>query len=153
MKTCTKCFEEKEFSNYSPNKQTKDGYHSVCKPCAARISREWQQNNKEKQRETQRRRNLKKHGITPEQYDELFKQQDGLCAICGGEPNGTGAVHGVLNIDHDHSCCPGNYSCGKCIRGLLCSNCNTALGLLKDNVDLIHRAVNYLETNGTRPDR
>lgn len=45
----------------------------------------------------------------------------GTCEICKrGFDN--------LHIDHDHSCCPGNYSCGKCLRGLLCPGCNSNLG-------------------------
>jgi hypothetical protein len=153
MKTCAKCSLSKEFTDFSPNKRTKDGYHTVCKPCAAKASREWQQANKEQQRNSQRRRNLKKHGITIEQYEELFNQQNGVCAICAGPPTGPGAIHGTLNIDHDHSCCSGAFSCGKCIRGLLCGNCNTAIGLLKDNIEVVYIVANYLENNGTRPDR
>lgn len=153
MKICSKCLEEKVFDLFSPNKRTKDGYHSICKPCAAKIAREWQQDNKEKQRETQRRRNIKKHGITSEQYDVIFNQQLGLCAICEGKPDGSGTIHGVLNIDHDHLCCPGDYSCGNCIRGLLCNKCNTALGLLKDSISTMYKVIEYLDINGTRPDR
>ena len=49
------------------------------------------------------------------------------------------------NVDHDHDCCPGQSSCGKCIRGLLCLTCNRALGLLKDDPMRVRAAADYLE--------
>jgi hypothetical protein len=51
----------------------------------------------------------------------------------------------VLSIDHDHACCPGRISCGKCIRGLLCNRCNRALGLLGDSIELLKKMIAYLE--------
>jgi len=59
------------------------------------------------------------------------------CEVCGSLEN--------LNIDHDHECCPTKVTCGKCIRGVLCNNCNTALGLLHDNVALLKKAIFYLK--------
>lgn len=58
---------------------------------------------------------------------------------------------GSLHIDHDHQCCPrgkfkrGKHSCGKCVRGVLCSNCNTALGLLKEDARRMYGLVEYLK--------
>lgn len=42
-----------------------------------------------------------------------------------------------LAVDHDHACCPGHYSCGKCVRGLLCQDCNIAAGKLRDDPDVM----------------
>lgn len=51
-----------------------------------------------------------------------------------------------MNIDHDHSCCPKNKkSCGKCVRGVLCRDCNLGLGYFKDDIDLLKRAIKYLD--------
>ncbi len=80
----------------------------------------------------------KKYKITIEQYEEMLASQDGHCAIC---PNGPGAM-GVLAVDHDHSCCPGRYTCGKCIRGLLCWPCNSFLGRVGDDLT---QAIAYLK--------
>lgn len=87
------------------------------------------------------------HGITPERYATMFVAQDGLCAICGNdEPR----EDRVLSIDHDHSCCPGKLSCGKCVRGLLCSLCNPALGAFRDNKDYLTSAIEYLDRTSER---
>src|SRR5215467_2780883 len=127
-------------------------------------------NSREYQREYQRARrmtaegrqklvasNLKRmHGITLEQYDALYQGQRGLCALCRKsmvraytlESTGKrGPKRRSANIDHDPACCPGRTSCGRCIRGLLCSQCNTGIGQLRHSVELMRLAIEYL----TRP--
>ena len=82
---------------------------------------------------------LRVFGLTPEAFDEMQKFQDGRCKICQEIFSRT------PHIDHNHACCPGIRSCGKCIRGLLCHNCNTALGNLHDSIDLLQKAIDYLK--------
>ena len=85
--------------------------------------------------------NLKKYNLTRDQYVDLEKSQNGVCKICGNtEPHKK-----RLSIDHDHKCCPGEGSCGQCIRGLLCSHCNRALGSVKDNIDILQSMIEYLK--------
>lgn len=81
-------------------------------------------------------RRFKRHGITKEIYDKLLSKYDGKCWICK-DLDGT-------HIDHDHKCCDKAHSCGKCISGILCGNCNTAIGLLKDSVDNVKSALDYI---------
>lgn len=76
----------------------------------------------------------KTYGISIERYTEMFRNG---CQICG-------VTEGRLHIDHDHSCCT-KGSCGKCVRGVLCHKCNTALGLLGDDVTRMSKAIGYLE--------
>lgn len=96
-------------------------------------------------KQTRRQYHLNKiYGITIEQYNELFDKQNGCCAICGKHQTEN---EKALAVDHDHSCCDGQKSCGKCIRGLLCSNCNRGLGLFKDNEEVLMRALNYIKRN------
>ncbi len=83
---------------------------------------------------------LKTKGLSLEGYNELFKKQNGVCAICLTPPQS----HRRLCIDHDHKCCVGIKSCGKCIRGLLCDDCNHALGSAKDSIKILENAVKYL---------
>lgn len=82
------------------------------------------------------------YNITQEQFDELLEKQGGGCALCGRKE---GTDKRKLHIDHDHSCCPRVGSCGKCIRGILCSRCNTGLGSFGDNSELLRKAANYLD--------
>ena len=85
---------------------------------------------------------VKKYNITINQYEEIKASQGGRCAIC---QRATGAQK-ALAVDHDHSCCGPGGSCGKCIRGLLCSMCNkSVLGHLRDDVEALRRAIKYLE--------
>jgi hypothetical protein len=81
---------------------------------------------------------VREHGITVADYRRMVEEQDGKCAICGEVPKAR------LRVDHDHSCCPDKYSCGACIRGLLCSQCNAALGGFRDDIELLKAAVKYL---------
>ena len=73
-----------------------------------------------------------KYGITPEEYDRLFEQQHGKCAICFKAP-----IYRKLDIDHEHTT--------NKVRGLLCNNCNQALGLLGDSILVLREAIHYLE--------
>lgn len=49
-----------------------------------------------------------------------------------------------INIDHDHSCCPGQATCGNCVRGLLCRACNRGIGSFSESLGNLQRAVSYL---------
>lgn len=84
------------------------------------------------------------YGLTDRQYAEQLEKQGGVCAICGGEDKSGKR----LAVDHDHSCCPGSKTCGRCLRGLLCSSCNNALGYFRDSQDTIKAALRYLEGGG-----
>lgn len=89
-----------------------------------------------------------RHGITIGQAERLLAGQGGRCAICPRPIllDSPGNRTNVACVDHDHRCCPGNASCGKCVRGLLCTSCNTALGLFRDDVAILKSAVAYLDT-------
>ena len=78
------------------------------------------------------------YGMGFKEYEEMLFSQDGKCAICKAEPPKD--QHKTrLGIDHCHTT-------GK-IRGLLCDCCNRALGLLKDNTELLQKAIQYLNQN------
>lgn len=80
--------------------------------------------------------------MSREDYEARLAKQNGGCAICGGQ----NTEHKKLAIDHDHACCPGQKkSCGKCVRGLLCSRCNHMLGHAKDNIKILEYAILYLK--------
>lgn len=80
---------------------------------------------------------LYKHGLTISQANRILEAQGGKCAICKAESK-------TLEVDHDHSCCS-ETSCGKCIRGFLCSKCNNAIARFDDNWDQLITAFKYLE--------
>lgn len=83
-------------------------------------------------------------GISLEHYESLISSQGGMCAVCFEKPE-SGKI---LYIDHDHSCCPGEKTCGKCIRKLLCQRCNTALGFVGDNPQILIAMAVYLKNGG-----
>ena len=84
------------------------------------------------------------YGITIEQYLDMAEAQDFRCAICHHDNFPMAEHHtGVLVVDHDHKT-------GK-VRGLLCHNCNRALGLLKDSTEYLENCISYLKRVTTIP--
>ena len=140
-------------------KATKDGRRPECKECfdarrrrwyernrdreIARV-RSWQQTNPERVKAWARKNRDKrlkklreihlrnKFGLTPEDYDDILEAQGGVCALCGYPPTPGISLH----VDHDHGT-------GE-IRGLLCVRCNNALGLFREDPDLLKRAARYV---------
>lgn len=92
----------------------------------------YQQRAKPRTREQQRANRLQKYGLTLAQYDDMYRAQSGLCVVCFGPPD----IGQSLCVDHCHTT-------GR-VRGLLCHNCNKALGLLKDDPERILRLATYL---------
>ena len=85
------------------------------------------------------------HKLTPERYDEMLAEQGGVCKGCGRTPEKE--RYRRLSVDHDHACCPQKRNtCGKCVRGLLCGDCNKAIGSLKDSPELLRRLADYIES-------
>jgi hypothetical protein len=80
------------------------------------------------------------YSITAEKYAALLEFQGGTCAICR-RANGT---RKRLAVDHDHSCCAGPTSCGRCVRGLLCGPCNDVLAHFRDDAGAGIRIAQYL---------
>lgn len=79
---------------------------------------------------------MRTYGLEIERYEEILAAQGGVCAIC--HQYETRTQYGKrqnLTVDHDHRCCPGAKSCGKCVRGLLCFRCNITLERVEKNLD------------------
>lgn len=131
-KVCTKCGEDKPFSEYGKHKKGKHGLRSQCKPCVSVQNTAYLKNYDKR---------FWRYSMTTEDYNSMLEKQGGKC-VCGATDPGRG--YEAFCVDHDHSCCPGEKSCGKCVRGLLCHNCNVALGLLDDDVERMMGLASYL---------
>lgn len=93
------------------------------------------------QSEIPRVRTLRRfYGLTLEQFQDMLSIQDGKCGLCGV------CFSDNLRpvVDHNHMCCKGPKSCGKCLRGLLCSGCNLGIGHFRDSPERLGLAINYL---------
>lgn len=130
-KTCRVCGETKPRTAYSKMGASKDGLQSYCKPCAA-----------DKRRWTYYETT---YNLTRDQYVALLLKQGCVCAICNESPAPSRERREMRwVVDHDHSCCPGQGSCGECVRGLLCSTCNRAIGMMKDDPNRLLSAAAYI---------
>lgn len=121
-KQCRHCQQWRAPSDFSKSTRSPDGLADLDKQCATDKHR------------------LHLYGISLAQYDALLLKQSGGCAICG-EQCSSGRR---LAVDHDHACCPGMKTCGKCVRGLLCGQCNQGIGKLRDSPRLLVNAIAYL---------
>ena len=117
-KRCNRCNELKDINEFYKNRCTKDGYRSVCKEC---------------EKLTDAVRYFNRCFLTYEEYCRVKEHQHNKCAICNKEAK-------RFDIDHDHKS-------GK-VRGLLCRNCNTAIGMFHENTEFMKKSIDYLNNGG-----
>ena len=162
FKFCSGCGETKAVTNFGKQKSRPDGVEYRCKKCMQdyrnkrysnpriktkllKSSATWREKNPDSDANKQLRR---KYGITLEQYNNLFQLQNGLCGICGKSESTRRwkKTHGNerLAVDHCHET--------GVVRGLLCFKCNTAIGSLGDNEEMVMRVIFYL-TNSLKNSR
>lgn len=153
-KWCPHCERTLPVDRFGFNRRTKTGLMGYCRECNAEKSRKWKQDNPDRAaehaaqrapRSTLERRKVGlwvNYRMTWDDYQERLAEQNARCAVCGTSDPGTAS--GTFHIDHDHSCCAGNKSCGRCVRGLLCSPCNRGIGHMKDDPERLIAAAKYL---------
>jgi hypothetical protein len=132
VKTCYACKTEKPVTEFY--KSNIKFYQKECKNCCRIRKNKWHQSESGKLSSANTK--LKRRfGITLEQFNQMYENQNGKCLIC----NATESMLGHrLAVDHCHTT-------GK-IRGLLCKSCNMGIGNLKENVDNLQNAIKYLES-------
>ena len=130
LKTCKECGIEKNISDFYSGRKD-------CKDCKNSKAKQWRKDNpKNVERHLIRMRERTKerrYGITQEQFDQMIIDQNNKCKICSIEFKGTKFTH----IDHCHDT--------NRVRGLLCNDCNLALGQFNDNTDILDNAIKYLK--------
>ena len=136
MKQCTKCKTCLPLEEFFKDKKAKDGHCWECKKCYVKRAKIFIKNNpkrvKKSNKNSARKSMLKnRYGITLGQYDRMFEQQNGVCAICSGtNPDGR-----RLAVDHNHKT-------GR-VRELLCLKCNGQLSGIEDK-GYLKKAIKYL---------
>lgn len=124
MKRCNTCEISKSLDEFSPDKRAAMGRQSRCKACCAL----WARRNRETRPYYAR---AKKFGVSEEEIKKVMEHE--RCEIC----DRIDAKH----IDHNHN--------DGSIRGLLCNDCNAALGLFKDSETILLKAIEYLQIKGS----
>jgi recombination endonuclease VII len=162
VKRCNGCSQDKPEEDFYWTDKTHARRAGPCKACISKRNAAWyaalspeakqrrQDYNRDYlQRPIQLRRQRnwryrKTYQMTLVQYEAMLAAQGGGCAICRSTE--------YLHVDHDHGCCPGKTSCGRCIRGILCARCNTGRGQV-DNIAWLEARIGYLRTyqRRTRP--
>ena len=122
-KRCPRCSKWQAESEFYVCKHTADKRQPHCKGCYRDANR------------------MSRFGMTAGDYARVLADQGGGCAICHTEDMGKRLS---FSVDHDRSCCPGDKACEKCVRGILCTRCNTGLGQARDDVEILTSMVGYL---------
>lgn len=137
-KACRDCKLEKPLADFDPDGNNKDGHGPYCNPCRRARRRSYYE--APGGREKARAKHVEQtYGLSPEEYCEMIERQNNRCAACGNKE--TKKVKGTLcalQVDHDHKT-------GR-VRGLLCSQCNVALGHLRDSERRARGLVRYIAT-------
>lgn len=135
-KICKRCDTYKDTHEYNKSSRNTDGLQSYCKTCHLDYSHEYQIKNPGKGTDRHYKRVF---GIGLEDVKQILQIQNNCCALCEKELTllqGRGFATAV-HVDHDHTT--------NKIRGVLCGNCNTALGKLGDSVESIEKVLSYLK--------
>jgi hypothetical protein len=138
QKRCSGCKQVLRLEFFRKRKASKDGLNCYCKSCHSENVRQWRLKNPERVKQNRERYKLtainrkrsQDYGISPEQYKQMLHNQNGMCAICG-------MTNEKLVIDHCHE--TGH------VRGLLCHKCNSGIGMLGDDIEILKCAIWYLE--------
>ena len=154
-KTCTQCKETKTIDLFTARKGVPISW---CKKCSSDKAKAYYRKKNPNARDMatyelpygkrddpnydRRYKLINIYNLNEDRVAEILARQDNKCALCHTEFEDL-----EFSVDHDHSCCPEAASCGDCIRGFLCTPCNTGLGKLKDDTDVLRRAIDYLENN------
>lgn len=124
--TCRKCGQNKSARHFY-RRSDSASFCNTCRDC----HRAYQRQRRIELPDYARSRYLSKYGITLIQYKEMCRKQDNSCAICFGKQKR------ALSVDHHHAS-------GK-VRELLCGSCNALIGLAKESIDILLKAVKYIE--------
>ena len=145
-KQCTFCGEIKPLSAYRSRGGAESHLlKSRCNTCLFKQHKQWVVENPERVREYRNKdswtlaKRCARRGITPEQLIDRYERQEECCAICKIEIELIDSA-----IDHNHE--TGEF------RGILCKQCNRALGMFKDSSTVLRNAVEYLEAFGSYGD-
>ena len=143
IKLCTKCCKPQPLSLFrSRGGVNAHLLNSNCSTCRYEQHRNWVEANPEKVREYREKdswtlaKRCSRRGITPEQLVDRYERQEGCCAICKVEV-------ALMESAIDH-----NHETGK-FRGVLCKQCNRALGMFKDSPIILRSALEYLDAFGS----
>ncbi len=139
----------------------------ACKVCTRQRSREWAKNNPKRARELARRyvqnitpamqaksrrqHLMKKYGITVEEFQALWASQKHQCGICSKVLREKAEGVGRLKSNKGNVACVDHCHVTGRIRGILCSNCNTAVGYLRDDPAIARAAARYLDSTQPTP--
>lgn len=147
MKKCNKCQKIKPLTEFFKDKASSDGYYTICKKCKSDSTYKWRKENKElynngakKWRKNNPEKEYgheikRRYGLSLEDYNKMLVKQEMKCALCDTQHDPT-KKRGRLYVDHCHKT-------GQ-IRALLCSAHNCMLGYANDDVEILQRAVDYV---------
>lgn len=138
LKKCPECKNTKPKDDFYNDKSTRDKLSCYCKGCNRKKVKNWRINNGEKNREIDRKQNLRKYGLTSEEYYKIHEKQGGVCAICGKRETQI-YLGKLLRLSVDH-----NHKTGE-TRGLLCRKCNCTIGNVNENTGTLEEMIKYLE--------
>jgi len=119
-----------ELNEFNCN-HTRTGFYPECKVCQSEYAKNYRNKRIEANPNYTKEKHWKSRGVSPEQYKEMWENQDGKCAICRQESDKK------LCIDHNHETDE--------VRALLCYRCNSLLGLLNDDYDFLWKIYEYLK--------